>query len=137
MLAALISPANDGDVLKTFDKIAESLTNAVRSGPQMLEHQGTVFRTEVYMRVDWQWVIYPISLLFLVSRLTTYIAPHTLAKLTPSPGNRLPTHIRNALSGAQPRGLEVLQHRHAIPRSARLAEGGFRARARGRHGERC
>lgn len=66
-----------------------------------------------------------------------YIAPHTLAKLTPSPGNHLSTHIPNILGGAQPRGLEVLQHRHAVPRFARLAERSFCARARGRHGERC
>lgn len=70
ILAVLMYSANDGDIPKTFDKIAQSLTNTIRSGPQKLEHQGTVFRTEVYMRVDWQWVIYPISLLFLVSALT-------------------------------------------------------------------
>lgn len=137
ILAALMYSANKGDIPKTFDKIAESLTNAIGSGPQTLEHRGTVYRTEVYMRVDWQWLIYPISLLLLVSASTAYIAPHALVTLTRGPGNHLPTNVSNALSGAQPHGLEVLQHRHAVPRPARLAERSFCARARGRHGERC
>lgn len=59
--------ANNGDNPKTLDNVAESLTNAIRSGPQTLDHYGTVFQTEVYMRVDWQWLIYPVVLLFLVS----------------------------------------------------------------------
>lgn len=67
MMSLFMYSANGGDIPKTLDNIAYSLSNAIRSGPQTLNHNGTVFRTEVYMRVDWEWLIYPIALLSLVS----------------------------------------------------------------------
>ena len=69
MLGMVIYSANGGNISKTFEIVAESLTNAIRSGPQALDHHGTVYRTEVIMRVDWEWLAYPTSLLFLVSLL--------------------------------------------------------------------
>jgi hypothetical protein len=59
----MIYAANDGDIPKTFDAIAESLTNQIRSGPQSMNHTGNVWRTEIYMHVDWPWLAYPVALL--------------------------------------------------------------------------
>lgn len=75
IMPILIYAANGGDIPKTFDNIAESPTNAIRSGPKAMSHNGTVYRTEFYMRVDWHWLTYPVALLSLVSdRLPTQIS---------------------------------------------------------------
>jgi hypothetical protein len=75
--------ANDGNIPKTFDRIADSLTSQVRSGPQSINHTGIVWRTEVYIRVDWPWLAYPAALLTLVcSPLrhwpTEPVTPHSM-----------------------------------------------------------
>lgn len=67
VMPALMYAANNGGIPKTLDTLTDSLTNAIGSGPQKLDHHGTVYRTEVYMRVDWHWLAYPVAFLFLVS----------------------------------------------------------------------
>jgi hypothetical protein len=62
-IADVVYSANDGDIAKTFDNIAQSLTNQIRSGPQSLKINGQVLRTELYMSVDWPWLAYPVALL--------------------------------------------------------------------------
>lgn len=69
LIGKIVYWANKGDILKTIDQIAQSLTNQMRSGPQSLEHHGEVWRTEQYMRVDWPWLAYPVALLTAVSAL--------------------------------------------------------------------
>jgi hypothetical protein len=66
VIASMIYAANDGDIPKTFNAIAESLTNQIRSGPQTINHTGYVWRTEIYMRVDRSWLAYPVALLTVV-----------------------------------------------------------------------
>jgi hypothetical protein len=72
LIASQIYSANDGDIPKTFDRIAESLTNQVRSGPQSIKHVGKVWRNEQYMRVDWPWLAYPVALLIAVRTNVSY-----------------------------------------------------------------
>jgi hypothetical protein len=67
VISNMIYWANDGHILKTFDQIAQSLTNQMRSGPQSVNHVGQVLRNELYMRVDWPWLAYPVALLVAVS----------------------------------------------------------------------
>jgi len=70
MLPQLMHSANDGNITLTMENIARSLTNQIRSGPQTMDHLGTVYRTEVYMKVQWQWLAYPATLLFLVCMMS-------------------------------------------------------------------
>lgn len=74
LLAERVYSANDGDIPRTFDTIAESLTRAIRSGPQMLQHDGTVYGTEVFMQVDWQWLAFPAALLSFVRKFLRNLA---------------------------------------------------------------
>jgi hypothetical protein len=67
VISNMIYWANDGHILKTFDQIAQSMTNQMRSGPQSVNHAGQVLRNELYMRVDWLWLAYPVALLVAVS----------------------------------------------------------------------
>jgi hypothetical protein len=67
VIASIVYSANDGDIPKTFDNIARSLTNQIRSGPQSLNIPGDVWRNELYMSVDWPWLAYPVALLVAVS----------------------------------------------------------------------
>jgi hypothetical protein len=62
-IAELMYSANDGDIPKTFDNIARSLTGQIRSGPQSLKITGQVLRTQLCMSVDWPWLAYPVALL--------------------------------------------------------------------------
>lgn len=62
-IASMVYSANDGDIPKTFDNIARSLTNQIRSGPQSTNHTGQVLRNELYTNVDWPWLAYPVALL--------------------------------------------------------------------------
>jgi hypothetical protein len=62
-IANVVYSANGGDIPKTFDNIARSLTGQIRSGPQSLNIDGEVWRTELYMSVDWPWLAYPVALL--------------------------------------------------------------------------
>jgi hypothetical protein len=72
-IADVIYSANDGDIPKTFDNIAQSLTNQIRSGPQSLNITGEVWRNELYMSVDWPWLAYPVALLTAVRTLLIII----------------------------------------------------------------
>jgi hypothetical protein len=67
VIGDLVYWANNGDILKTFNQLAQSLTNHMRSGPQSTDHIGRVLRNELYMRVDWPWLAYPVALLVAVS----------------------------------------------------------------------
>jgi hypothetical protein len=62
-IAGVVYSANDGDVPKTIENIATSLTNQIRSGPQTFNINGTVSRNTLYMSVDWPWLAYPVALL--------------------------------------------------------------------------
>jgi hypothetical protein len=62
-IANLVYSASFGDIPTTFDYITESLTNQIRSGPQMFTTKGQVWHTELYMSVDWPWLAYPVALL--------------------------------------------------------------------------
>jgi hypothetical protein len=74
-IAELMYSANDGDIPKTFNNIAQSLTNQIRIGPQSLNIAGQVWRTELYMSVDWPWLAYPVALLTAVctSLIKTFV----------------------------------------------------------------
>ena len=52
-IAELMHSANGGNIPKTFDNIAHSLTNQLRIGPQSFNIGGEVWRDELYMNVDW------------------------------------------------------------------------------------
>jgi hypothetical protein len=67
VIASMVHSANDGDISKTFDNIAQSLTNHIRAGPQSTNRTGQVWRNELYMSVDWPWLAYPVALLAAVS----------------------------------------------------------------------
>lgn len=68
-LPQLMYSATDGNITLAMENVARSLTNQIRSGPQSMDLSGTVSRTEVYMRVQWQSLAYPTTLLFLVSAI--------------------------------------------------------------------
>ena len=65
-IASMVYSASDGDIPKTFDNIARSLTSQIRSGPQSLNITGKLWRNELYMSVDWPWLAYPVGLLVTV-----------------------------------------------------------------------
>lgn len=67
VLPRLMHCAHNENITLTIENIATSITNYIRSGPQSVDHYGTVYRTEVYMRVQWAWLAYPVALLSLVS----------------------------------------------------------------------
>lgn len=62
----LVFSANGQNITLTMENIARSLTNQIRSGPRSRNLTGKVLRTEVYMKVQWQWLAYPAALLLLV-----------------------------------------------------------------------
>jgi hypothetical protein len=67
LISNMLYWSNKGDILKTFDRIAQSFTNQMRSGPQSYNRTGQVWRNELYMNVDWPWLAYPVALLVAVS----------------------------------------------------------------------
>lgn len=54
--------ANDGNITKTVDDIAQSLTNYIRQGPNSTVVNGTAWTSEPYIHVHWPWLTLPISL---------------------------------------------------------------------------
>lgn len=53
---------NDGNLTKTFNNIALSATNQIRSGVGSSNETGTVRYPTVYIEVTWPWLILPIIL---------------------------------------------------------------------------
>jgi len=54
--------ANGGNISVTLDKIAESLTNRMRSSVTSSNVTGTVHNVVVHIEVVWPWLIYPVAL---------------------------------------------------------------------------
>ena len=61
LLQALYS-ANGGDLTKTMDNVATSVTNQLRNGMNATDVQGTVVLPVAYVHVNLLWLIYPASL---------------------------------------------------------------------------
>lgn len=72
ILPQMMYYANNGNITRTMENIATSLTNYIRSNLQTEDHYGTVYRTEIYMKVEWAWLAYPVALLSLVGSFTSY-----------------------------------------------------------------
>jgi hypothetical protein len=68
LMATMVSSANGGDFIKTLDQIAQSLTYQLRMGAKSAQQTGSVVQTELFMRVDWPWLAYPVALLTAVRR---------------------------------------------------------------------
>lgn len=58
----LLYTVNDGNVTKTFDNVALSVTNTIRSAIYSSNVTGTVIYPTVYIQVVWPWYILPVIL---------------------------------------------------------------------------
>ncbi|KAF2167532.1 hypothetical protein M409DRAFT_22339 [Zasmidium cellare ATCC 36951] len=61
--------ASNGSILDTFDNIATSVTNQMRSSYASTNITGTVTQTVVYVHVVWPWLIYSITMTLLAAAL--------------------------------------------------------------------
>jgi len=57
---------------KLFSNIANSITNAIRNGPNSTNISGTTLREETYFKVRWPWLILPITLVVLSNGLLAF-----------------------------------------------------------------
>ena len=53
---------NGGNLSKTMNDLATSLTNQIRNGPNSTLIQGTLMLSTTFVHVNWPWLIYPGSL---------------------------------------------------------------------------
>lgn len=61
-LAEMIYSVNDRNLTKDFMGIADSMTDRIRMGPNTTAFNGTVWSTDTYIKVNWLWLIYPLTL---------------------------------------------------------------------------
>lgn len=64
-LANTMARANSGNLSKTMDDIATSITLKVRQGPNSTAHNGTTYSSEAYIEVNWYWIVLPLALTLL------------------------------------------------------------------------
>ena len=62
------------DVCKHMERLAEAMTNVIRSAPSKTMLRGSAFSKETYIVIHWEWLTFPfailvLSLLFLVSTI--------------------------------------------------------------------
>ncbi|EME82851.1 uncharacterized protein MYCFIDRAFT_80446 [Pseudocercospora fijiensis CIRAD86] len=61
-VAAALSRRNGGDIPRTMDDVATSMTNQIRQGPNATQIHGTALVPVVHIKVSWPWLIYPATL---------------------------------------------------------------------------
>ncbi|KAF7188321.1 hypothetical protein HII31_10385 [Pseudocercospora fuligena] len=61
-VAAALSRRNGGDIPRTMDDVATSMTNQIRQGTNATQIHGTALIPVVHIKVSWPWLIYPAAL---------------------------------------------------------------------------
>lgn len=61
----LLYATNHRDLSEDAHAIAEGLTHLIRQGPNMTQVDGTVHLTDLFVRVHWPWLAYPIGLVII------------------------------------------------------------------------
>jgi hypothetical protein len=64
-LGQLLYSVNRGYLSQDLEAVATSTTNMVRQSVNTTAVAGTVWTTEVYIHVNWAWLVYPVALLLL------------------------------------------------------------------------
>ena len=61
----LLYSVNDGNLSKDLMDIASSMTSLIRQGPDTTRLTGTVLTSETYIKLHWQWLIFPAAMVLL------------------------------------------------------------------------
>ena len=75
VMAETLYSMNNGNISKTIESVANSLTNYIRQAPNATLVQGTASISEVFVQVHWPWLFFPallvaFSTVFLVTCMT-------------------------------------------------------------------
>ena len=73
-VASALYRRNGGNIPKTMDAVATSMTNQTRQGPNATQAHGTALAPEVYIHVSWLWLIFPTALVLLSVAFLTVTA---------------------------------------------------------------